>query len=563
MTRSEHKLALVAALLGTLAACGGGGGGGTQAPAASPPPAGTPAAQASATLVAPAPGKFPWNIETAMSVTMKDPQGAAIASVTCQSADAAVATVLPDCSKVILKRLGAQNIVVSGGAYTATLALQGVPQRQWSGQHGVASSFGYGNYSLLALADGTVASWGANGFGLLGQGKDLTATPPNVALTNSSTPLAVLNAAGSAPLAQIYQVSGGNENAFALSEEGNVWGWGRNGNCNLAQTNCGNSVLLPVRVRNAANNGSLGSVVQVEAGDGNQTALLDNGTVMTWGSWSGQGDTAGKNFPGLVKTPDGSAPLSDIVAISAGNSFSLGLSKDGKVFAWGYDLSGGRLGSGAVLSNPTPLPYVVKKQDGTDLTGIVSISAGYNFSLALSADGSVWAWGDNARGQLGQSTYVFNGVPYAVQVKAPAGQAGLFANIAMVAAGGNHAVALDKSGNVYAWGVANNGELGDGANRPAGNDSNLPRAVVSPQGATALTGAVSISANYTGSSALMADGKLLMWGSNFRGALGRGEPVGSTFVNSPVPAPVVANAGLSALTINALASYPNLKRISR
>ena len=500
-----------------------------------------------------------------MSVTMKDPQGAAIASVTCQSADLALATVAADCSKVTLKRLGAQSIVVSGGTFTATLALQGVPQRHWSGNHGVASSFGNGNYSLLALADGTAMSWGANGFGLLGQGKDLTATAPNVALTNSSIPLSVLDAAGTANLNQIYQVSAGNLNAFALSEEGNVWGWGRNSTCNLAQTACGNSVLLPVRVRNAANNGALANVVQVEAGDGNQTALLDNGTVMTWGNWHGQGDIAQKNFPGLVKTPDGSTALGDIVAISAGSSFSLGLSKDGKVYAWGYETSRGTLGSGAVFTTPNPLPNVVKKQDGTDLTGIVSISAGYNFSLALSADGSVWAWGDNARGQLGQNTLVSNGVPYALQVKAPAGQAGLFANIAMVSAGGNHALAMDKAGNVYAWGVANNGELGDGANRPAGNDSSLPRAVVSPQGATALTGAVSIAASYTGSSALMADGKLLMWGSNFRGALGRGDTVNSSglWVNSPVPAPVVANAALAALTVSSLASYPNLKRISR
>jgi alpha-tubulin suppressor-like RCC1 family protein len=563
MTRKEQKLAMLAAMFATLTACGGGGGGGAS-PAAGTSPAATPVPEASATLVSPSSGKFYWNIESAMAVTMKDPQGAAISAITCQSADALAATVATDCSKATLKRLGGQNITVTGGAYTATVVLHAVPQRHWSGQHGAASSAGSGNFSLLALADGTVLSWGANGAGLLGQGRDSSATPPAIALLNSSTPLSVLDSAGTGTLGQVYQVSGGNVNAFALSEDGKVWGWGRNSNCNLAQTSCTTSVLLPVRVRNSTNNGLLSNVVQVEAGDGNQTALLDNGTVMTWGQWTGQGDINQKSFPGLVKTPDGLADLSDIVAISAGSSFSLGLSKLGKVYAWGYDTSRGTLGSGVALSAPSALPNLVKKQDGSDLSGIVSISAGYNFSLALGSDGSVWAWGDNARGQIGQNNLVaLGGVPYAVQVKAPAGQAGLFSNIVMVAAGGNHALALDNTGKVYAWGVANNGELGDGPTNPAGNESSLPRAVLGTNGTGVLSGAVSIAANYTNSSALMADGKLMMWGANFRGALGRGEAVGTVFVNSPLPAPVVAGAALTPLVINALSSYPNLKRISR
>jgi alpha-tubulin suppressor-like RCC1 family protein len=500
-----------------------------------------------------------------MSVTLRDPQGTAITSITCQSADAAVVTVAADCSKVMLKRLGAQNILVTGGIYTATLALQGVPQRQWSGTHGVASSFGSGNYSLLALTDGTAKAWGTNGFGVLGQGKPPTATSPNPALEYSSIPLSVLDAAGTAELNQIYQVSAGNVNAFALTEDGSVWGWGRNSSCNLAQATCGDSILQPVRVRNAANNGALMNVAQVESGDGNQTALLDNGTVMTWGQWTGQGDTSSKNFPGLVKTPDGSASLSNIVAISAGNSFSLALASDGKVYAWGYDLSGGRLGAGSTSNNPAPLPNTVKKLDGSELTNIVSISAGYNFSLAIAADGTVWGWGSNSNGQLGQGALNFNGTPYAVQVKAPSGTNGLLSNILMVAAGGNHALALDSTGKVFAWGFATAGQLGDGSNRPARDESSLPRAVVNTDGLLQLSDIVSIAASYDNSTALKADGTVLMWGENFRGALGRGDAPSSSglWVDSPVPAPVVANAALTPLIINSLASYPNLKRRSR
>ena len=546
---------LVAALISAVTGCGGGAGSVATSPDAAPVPAPGSSLAASASLVAPTLGKFSWNVEAPITVALKDPQGVAVTPITCQSADTSVVTVTADCSKTTLMRLGNQNIIVSGGAYTATLALQGVPQRLWNGQHGVASSYGAGDFSLVAISDGTAMGWGGNPFGVLGQNNDLT--------TNfSSLPLSVFNASGTAPLAQLYQVSAGYENAFALSEDGGVWGWGQNSNCNLAQTNCGNAVLLPVRVRNAANDNALANVVQVEAGASNQVALQDNGTVMTWGYYHGQGDTNRKNFPGLVKTPDGSAPLANIVAVSAGWAFSLALSKDGKVYAWGYDLSQGRLGAGQTYSVPRPLPNTVKKFDGTDLTNIVSISAGYNFSLAVAADGSVWGWGDNANAQLGQNNQSFSGVPYAVQIKAPSG-VGLLANIAMVAAGGGHALALDTAGKVFAWGLATSGQLGDGANRPAGNQSLLPRAVVGTDGLTQLGGVISIAAGYGGSTALQSDGTVLMWGDNFRGALGRGEPTGTTFVNSPVPAPVVTNANKSPLKISSLASYPNLLRRSR
>ncbi|TAG33232.1 MAG: hypothetical protein EAZ34_08080 [Polaromonas sp.] len=534
------------AVSGILAACG-------------PAPAPAPGGQASVSLLASSPARFPWNLETAMAVSMKDPQGVAITSISCLSADVVTTSVKSDCTAATLKRLGSQNILVTGGGFTASLTLQGVPQRQWSGQHGVNGT--EGTINLLALADGSALAWGTNGAGsdsagLLGQNKNAVLFP------NSSIPLVVLNTDGTSALSQIYQVSSGYVDAFALSEEGNVWGWGRNVNCALAQPNCSGGALLPVRLRNAASNGLLGSVVQVEAGTENQTALLDSGAVMTWGQFSGQGDTNRKDFPGLVKTPDGAAALSDIVAISAGGSFSLALAKDGRVYAWGDDFGQGRLGTGTARSNLMPLPNLVKKQDGSDLNNIISISAGNNFSLALSSDGSVWTWGNNTSGQLGQKALSASGIPFAVQVKAPAGQSGSLSNIAMVAAGGNHALALDNAGQVYAWGLNGSKQLGSFPGNLTTSVATLPTQVFGADGVTLLTGAVSIAANYTNSSVLMADGKLLMWGSNFRGALGRGEPVGTAFANSSVPAPVVAGSSLTPLLVSP-AGYPNLKRISR
>lgn len=490
-----------------------------------------------------------------MAVVLKDAQGAVLSPITCQTTDGTVLSVASDCTKTTLMRLGKQSIVVSSGANSATLAVQGVPQRQWTGQHGVASSQGSGDYNLAVLDNGTTLGWGGNPYGVLGRNTDSENS-------FSSLPSPVLDAAGTASLANIYQASAGYVNAFALSQEGSVWGWGENSSCNLAQPVCGNSSKLPVRIRNAANDNILSSIVQVEAGANNQVALQDNGSVLSWGYYHGQGDTSLKRFPGLVKTPDGTTTLSNMVAVSAGNNFSLALSNDGKVFAWGYDLGDGRLGAGTTFSSPRPLPNTVKKQDGTELTGIVSISAGYNFSLAIAADGSVWGWGDNSAGEMGQGNQSYTGVPFAVQIKGP-GNIGLLSDIVMVSAGGNHALALDKTGKVFAWGNASSGQLGDGSNRPAGNQSTLPRAVVSTDSLTQLSGIVSIAAGYISSTALQSDGTVLMWGGNFNGALGRGEPVNTRFVASPVPAPVVINTAKAPLKIATLAAYPNLLRRSR
>ncbi|MBK7006345.1 MAG: hypothetical protein IPH37_15500 [Burkholderiales bacterium] len=115
--------------------------------------------------------------------------------------------------------------------------------------------------------------------------------------------------------------------------------------------------------------------------------------------------------------------------------------------------------------------------DGTAVDGIVAISAGYGFGMALNNAGQVYTWGSNFMGQLGQNTSNNTSRPLALLVKNADGN-GLLSNIKMVSAGGNHAMALDQDGKVFAWGNATSGQLGDGPNRPVMNQFLLPRAVV-------------------------------------------------------------------------------------
>ncbi len=429
----------------------------------------------------------------------------------------------------------------------ATVFVQVTPQRHWAGTHGVSSSSGSGDYNLVVPPVGNVLAWGANPSGVLGQNKTVTQ------FAFSSLPIAALNGSGAPSLDSIYMASAGDSTVLALSEEGKVWGWGDNSAWALSGQNA-QFPLLPVRVRNPSNSADLDRVVQTAIGDNNALALLDDGSVLSWGNYSGQSSGSAARFPGAVMRADGPA-LNGIVGISAGWNYSLALAADGRVWAWGFN-SDGRTGTGATATPPVALAMTVKLAGGSDLTDIVAISAGYNFGLALTKDGEVYAWGDNQYGQLGQGPGQPTAILYAVKVKADGG--GALSGVAMVAAGGWHALALDSSGKLLSWGLNNDGQLGRGPSIAPGIGSrNLPIQVVSETATGALAQVASITAGFNHSLVLKSDGTVLVWGAGFRGNIGQG----GTVENSPYqPTPIAVKnvAGTGSLLLTPVSVYPNL-----
>ncbi|WP_159670621.1 hypothetical protein [Andreprevotia sp. IGB-42] len=516
--------------------------------------------QPMATLQSPGDGKLPWNVAIATRVDLRDATGQLVsAPLICTALDEMI-TVASDCSNMTAKRLGALRVRVegvlpgSGAKLLATLQIQGTVPRSWSGVRGMAGATGNGGFNLLALPDGATAAWGSNESGLLAQNRSYA----GLAALNAPQP--VLNTAGDAALRGVAQLGTGESTAFALAESGSLWAWGRN-NGTLGRDDVLDNTFTPRSVRNPANDNDLGGVVQAEMGGGNAVALLHDGTVLSWGSWTGSGSTGAKVFPVQVKNPAGNDILRNIVAVSAGNTFALALGGDGRVYAWGSDGNAGRLGAGARLGVPSALPNTVKKADGSELGRIVAISSGWGYSLALADDGIVWGWGDNSVGQLAQGKYDANGVPYAVQLKAVNGQ-GTLNDIAMVAAGGSHALALSRQGTVYAWGSATKGQLGDGIRRPAGNSAAFPLAVVSEVGSGQLADVVSVAAGYGHSLALKRNGTVLAWGNNLAGELGQGGVKKIDYLT--VPTPVIGRDGpTQSLILAPLSAYPNLLRRAR
>ncbi|MBM2813220.1 MAG: hypothetical protein HW416_3979 [Chloroflexi bacterium] len=163
------------------------------------------------------------------------------------------------------------------------------------------------------------------------------------------------------------------------------------------------------------------------------------------------------------------------------------------------------------------------------LTGVVAVAAGEYHSLAVKSDGSVWAWGDNYYGQLGDGTTTNRSAPTSVP--------GLTGVVAM-AAGYGHTIALRSDGSVWAWGDNSFGHLGDGTTTSRSSPVRVPD----------LTGVTYVAVGDTYTMAIKADGTILSWGDSTYGQLGDG-----TFANRSVPGYIVNESVTGILDLNAAA----------
>ena len=202
---------------------------------------------------------------------------------------------------------------------------------------------------------------------------------------------------------------------------------------------------------------------------------------------------------GYQRTPEESWALFstvDIIDISAGEYHSLALASDGTVWAWGHN-DCGQLGDGTTINKTTPEQVI-------GLSGAVAISAGNSVSYALKSDGTVWAWGKGTNGALGDGTEIHKLTP--VQV------VGL-TNITAISSGTNlQAFAIMSDSTAWAWGFNRYGQLGDGTTA----NQDIPVLV------SELTGATKVSAGISHGIALMSNGTVKTWGYNKDGQLGDG-----------------------------------------
>jgi alpha-tubulin suppressor-like RCC1 family protein len=219
-------------------------------------------------------------------------------------------------------------------------------------------------------------------------------------------------------LTGVQAIGAGDEHSLAVKSDGTAYAWGYNDDCQLG---LGEDTCRPTGLDNLfypypmAVDFPSDRLMQAIAGGGvHSLALEDNGIVWSWGGNShgqlGVGDEPlHYESPVLVKN------LFDVKAIAAGENHSLALRNDGTVWAWG-STAHGQLGVGTSVGNKF-YPVQVKGPQGSDepfLTDVVAVAAGENHSLAVKKDGTVYAWGEGGQGQLGIHSDNDHTIPYQV-----------------------------------------------------------------------------------------------------------------------------------------------------
>lgn len=333
-----------------------------------------------------------------------------------------------------------------------------------------------GSHTVARKADGGLAAWGLNRSGQLGIGSSLEQASPVTAGTSKTW----------------STVSAGEFHTVALSgctaSGCTLYAWGFNQNGQLGD-NTFVDKLTPTKI------GTDTTWLAVAAGKAHTLAVKKNGTLWAWGrNFYGQlGDTTlvDRRVPTQVGTG------TTWTSVSAGSTHSIGRQADGTVWAWGGN-DKSQVAQGAPSTTVVyAVPTVVSSFT------FVSIAAGGDHSLVIRGNGSLFAWGANESGQLGDGST--NDGQFPLQV-------GTDTDWAIISAGASHSVAVKSDGTLWTWGSNAYGQLGDGST----SDGVIPMQI------GVETNWVAVSAGKYHTFALKGDGSLWGWGRNQEGQLGNG-----------------------------------------
>jgi alpha-tubulin suppressor-like RCC1 family protein len=341
-----------------------------------------------------------------------------------------------------------------------------------------------GWHTLALTAEGNVFAWGYNGYGETGAAGYSGANP---------TPLLVAGV-GTASARPVQDISGGFYHSVALLQDGTVYGWGLNSSGQLA---VGPNQYSYTNVPQAAlTSGVLAgkTVNAIASGDYHVLVLASDGRLYAWGSNGsnelGNGGTTTALSPvAVTMTAFGGKTISKIYS---GGGHNYAVASDNSVFGWGLNTNG-QLGNNSLvnLSAPTPITFAGGLAGKTVLP--TSYSLGVAHTLAFDDTGKVIAWGQNIDGRLGISSLERYIIPVAV-----AGRELNIKTFSQVVAGADFAAALASDGSVFAWGANGDGQLG---NNSLGTSASLGWAVA---GGSLNTASVSLAGGSVTSGSLRA-----------------------------------------------------------
>lgn len=478
--------------LACLSACGGGG---SDSSTSTTPAADTPALKS--IVVTPTTTTLAVGTSQQMTATgtYADGKTAAITSGITWSAKGTTVLSIFTSGLVTAKAAGTETVTAKVGdiSGTATVTVTGPYKTVATG----------GGHSLAVKADGSLVAWGLNRSGQLGDGSAVDkATPTTIGSLKTWSVLA----AGEYHTAALL-----GTNCASTGCPLYTWGFNQNGQLGYGSADS----ATPTKV------GTVTTWVSVAAGTSHTLAVKKDGTLWAWGrNFSGQlGD--GTQLDKVVPTQIGT--LKTWKAVAAGAEHSMAMMTNGDTYTWGPRISGqtGQGDAAIVKYDLAPIKLALPPNYSTAVQ-FVAIAAGYNHSLAIRNNGTLWAWGDNQYGQLGGTSGLGTQCPFGgtttfdcevdlIQVVIDA-SLGLDNDWVAISAGLGHSLAIKSDGSLWAWGYNEYGQVGNGN--------------TSQQSTPVRIGTdrdwVSVSAGKYHSFAIKADGTLWGWGRNAEGQLGNG-----------------------------------------
>ena len=317
------------------------------------------------------------------------------------------------------------------------------PLKIGDGYAAISAGFGH---SLGLKSNGTLWAWGDNSFGQLGDNTTTASFMPIQIGSDTYT-----------------AISAGLNFSLAIKSDGTLWAWGDNsfgqlGLSNNVPADCATSSITgfafcpaPVQV------GSDNTYTAVSAGTGHALALRTDHSLWAWG-YNHYGEL------GNNTTTDSTTPIQIDTgerygAIAAGYFYSLAIKLDGSLMAWGNNTQGKAADPAVTDHVPTQIGdgfLPLAEALSASKFSVLGNTTVYYHSLALKSDGSLWAWGDNLFGQLGTG----NVKPAAAPEQILAGSGFVFS--AVSAGDDDHSLAIKSDGSLWAWGRNSCGDLGDG-----------------------------------------------------------------------------------------------------
>ncbi|MEI2358436.1 InlB B-repeat-containing protein, partial [Mesobacillus zeae] len=304
----------------------------------------------------------------------------------------------------------------------------------------------------------------------------------------------------------VQKAVAGGRNSAIKKMDGTVWLWGDNSDNQLGREN----VIFSSTPVSAI---GLKNIKSISTSNRFSMAVMEDGTLWWWGNTFFPLQDSYNTGYSKSNIPVQLEGIDNVKEVSLGDDYAIILKKDGTVYSVGSSYYG-RLGTGGSIDDPNRGGYSQGISQIETLKDVVAVSVSKEYALALKEDGTVWAWGRNNYGQLGNGTLTSSSTPVQVLVAN---------NINKIVAGENTSFAIDENGFLWGWGRNSNYLIGSGS-----GSTSTPTLVYN------LTNVTSIEANSNFALIKKSDGTIWGWGKNSNGLLNEadgGGTVGPTLLN--------------------------------